>query len=137
MLTVEHISSTSQAVAPSTSNALISGVTAYLLDHFREPDLSVTGVARQFYVSREHLSRTFKSYTSESISHYITDLRMQEFRYSLVMGKSVLDACLASGFSDYSSFVKSFRRLYGITPMEYRDHLRNAMNHTPLYDPAD
>ena len=108
------------------------GVTAYILERFRDPELNVASIAQQFYVSREHLSRIFKSYTNESIRHYITDLRMQEFRYGLVTGKSVLDACLASGFSDYSSFVKSFRNLYGITPTEYREQLKKAINRTPL-----
>ena len=137
MLTIEHIVSTSQTVAPSASSELISGVTAYILERFREPELSVASAAQQFYISREHLSRTFKSYTGESISHYITDLRMQEFRHGLVMGKNVLESCLESGFSDYSSFVKTFRKLYGITPAEYRDHLKKAMNRAPLADPAN
>ena len=132
MLTIEHVAGTSQSVAPSASSALISGVTAYILERFRDPELNVASIAQQFYVSREHLSRSFKSYTNESIRHYITDLRMQEFRYGLVTGKSVLDACLASGFSDYSSFVKSFRNLYGITPTEYREQLKKAINRTPL-----
>ena len=132
MLTIEHVAGTSQSVAPSASSALISGVTAYIFEHFRDPELNVASIAQQFYVSREHLSRIFKSYTNESIRHYITDLRMQEFRYGLVTGKSVLDACLASGFSDYSSFVKSFRNLYGITPTEYREQLKKAINRTPL-----
>ena len=93
--------------------------------------MNVAVIARQFYISREHLSRSFKSYTGESISHYITELRMQEFRYGLVSGKSVLSACMESGFSDYSSFVKSFRRLYGISPVEYREQLKSAMNRAP------
>ena len=126
MLTIEHVAGTSQSVAPNASSALISGVTAYILERFRDPELNVASIAQQFYVSREHLSRIFKSYTNESIRHYITDLRMQEFRYGLVTGKSVLDACLASGFSDYSSFVKSFRNLYGITPTEYREQLKQT-----------
>ena len=62
---------------------------------------------------------------------------MQEFRYGLVAGKSVLDACMESGFSDYSSFVKSFRKLYGITPAEYREQLKSAMNRAPLTEPAE
>ena len=132
MLTIEHVAGTSQSVAPNASSALISGVTAYILERFRDPELNVASIAQQFYVSREHLSRSFKSYTNESIRHYITDLRMQEFRYGLVTGKSVLDACLASGFSDYSSFVKSFRNLYGITPTEYREQLKKAINRSPL-----
>ena len=132
MLTIEHVASTSQSVPPNASSKLISGVTAYILEHFRDPELNVSDIAQHFYISREHLSRSFKSYTNESIRHYITDLRMQEFRYSLVTGKNVLDACLASGFSDYSSFVKSFRKLYGLTPTEYREQLKKAINRTPL-----
>lgn len=132
MLTVKHIARASKSVVPDASSTLVSGVTAYIQEQFRDPELNVAGIAQQFYISREHLSRTFKSYTSESISHYITDLRMQEFRYGLVSGKSVINACRESGFSDYSSFVKSFRKLYGITPMEYREQLKSAMNRVPL-----
>ena len=117
MLTVKHIARASKSVVPNASSTLVSGVTAYIQEQYRDPELNVAGIAQHFYVSREHLSRTFKSYTSESISHYITDLRMQEFRYGLVSGKSVVNACRESGFSDYSIFVKSFRKLYGITPM--------------------
>ena len=127
MLTAEQAARSFETVAPSSSSELVSAVTGFILEHFREPELSVALCAQQFYISREHLSRTFKSYTSESISHYITDLRMQEFRYGLLKGKNVLSACLESGFSDYSSFVKSFRKLYGITPVEYREQLRSAM----------
>ena len=137
MLLTAHVARTSHSVTPSASSALISEVTAYIQQRFREPELNVANVAQQFYVSREHLSRAFKSYTGESISHYITDLRMQEFRYGLLMGKNVLPACLESGFSDYSSFVKSFRKLYGITPMEYREQLKNAMNRAPLAEVAE
>jgi AraC-like DNA-binding protein len=128
MLTVEYIARTSGTVAPISSNDLVTEVTVFIQEHFREPELNVAGVAQRFFVSREHLSRVFKSYTGESISHYLTDLRMQEFRYGLVNGKSVLSACLESGFSDYSSFVKSFRKLYGISPAQYREQLRSAMN---------
>ena len=137
MLLTAHVARTSQSVTPSASSALISDVTSYIQRRFREPELNVASVAQQFYVSREHLSRAFKTYTGENISHYITDLRMQEFRYGLLMGKNVLPACLESGFSDYSSFVKSFRKLYGITPMEYREQLKNAMNRAPLAEVAE
>lgn len=139
VLTVEHLAGGAKPEPPSATSAtsaLIRNVTAYILESFRDPELNVSKLARQFYVSREHLSRTFRDHTGESISHYITDLRMQEFRYGLVMGRSVLDACLASGFSDYSSFVKTFRKLYGITPAEYREQLKNALNRIPAEEDA-
>ncbi|MBR1566165.1 MAG: helix-turn-helix transcriptional regulator [Oscillospiraceae bacterium] len=137
MLTITHTLHADDTLTVNSSSALISDVTAYIQIHFRDPELNVARLAQQFYVSREHLSRTFRASTDESISHYLTDLRMQEFRYGLLMGKSVLNACLESGFSDYSSFVKSFRKLYGITPMEYREQLKNAMNRVPAESGAD
>ncbi len=115
----------------SATERLIAEITAHIREHFREPELSVGSIAQSFYVSREHLSRTFKSQMNESISHYITYLRMQEFRYGLSQGKNVQTACMESGFSNYSSFVKSFRKLYGITPAEYREQLNTAMRHDP------
>lgn len=78
------------------------------------------------YTSREHLSRVFKEYTLESIHGYLTNLRMQHCRNELADGTGVLDACTASGFANYSSFLKSFRALYGITPAEYRAQLRQS-----------
>ncbi len=137
ILTTEYIAQGSQPVAPSASSVLVSDVTAHIQEHFRDPELNVARIAQTFYVSREHLSRTFHSHTGESISHYLVDLRMQEFRYGLMKQKSVLSACLESGFSDYSSFVKSFRKLYGISPAEYREQLQRAINRGQLENPLD
>ena len=136
-LTMEQVARTSDSVVPSASSDLVSAVTAFIQKHYCEPELNVARTAQEFYISREHLSRIFKNYTNESISHYITDLRMQEFRYGLLKGKSVLSACMESGFSDYSSFVKSFRKLYGITPVEYREQLRSAMDRDGLQKPKE
>ena len=46
---------------------------------------------------------------------------------ALEEGVSVLNACTESGFPDYSSFLKTFRRLYGITPTEYRAQHRTMV----------
>ena len=109
---------------PTATNKLAAKAVEYLQRHYREPDLSVAQVAEYTYVSREHLSRIFKEYTAETIHSYITDLRMQDFRSAIADGKGILEASIESGFSNYSSFVKTFRKLYGISPMEYRNQLK-------------
>ena len=93
---------------------------------YTDPHLTVAQLAKYTYTSREHLSRVFKEYTLESIHGYLTNLRMQHCRNELADGTGVLDACTASGFANYSSFLKSFRALYGITPAEYRAQLRQS-----------
>ena len=82
---------------------------------------------QELYASREHLSRAFKECTMESIHNYLIYLRMQHCRKALEEGVSVLNACTESGFPDYSSFLKTFRRLYSITPAEYRAQHRTMV----------
>ena len=112
------------APPPSATSLLVARAVAYLQANYTDPQLNVAQLARYTYTSREHLSRVFKEYTLESVHGYLTNLRMQHCRNALAAGMSVLDACSASGFTNYSSFVKSFRALYGITPTEYRAQLR-------------
>lgn len=112
---------------PSATSPLVALVTTYLQQHYREPDLTVSSLAKYAYVSREHLSRVFKDYTMQSVYSYLTELRMQSCRRDMEAGKRILDACLENSFSDYSSFLKSFRKRYGISPQEYRARLRTEL----------
>lgn len=112
---------------PSSTSPLVALVTTYLQQHYRELDLNVNALARYAYVSREHLSRAFKEYTMQSFHGYLTELRMQSCRRDIADGKRILDACLENGFSNYSSFLKTFHKMYGVTPQEYRAQLRSAM----------
>lgn len=112
---------------PSATSVLVAKAVAYLQANYADPGLTVSQLAKYTYTSREHLSRAFKDYTMESVHGYLTNLRMQHCRRAIASGTNVLDACHASGFSNYTSFLKSFRSLYGITPSEYRNKLRSAV----------
>lgn len=127
LLLISQIVEERRTAPSSATSALVAKAVAYLQEHYTDPDLTVAQLARHTYSSREHLSRAFKDYTMESIHGYLTNLRMQRCRRCIAAGLSVLDACNESGFSNYSSFLKSFRNLYGITPSEYRNQLRGAV----------
>lgn len=120
LLLITQLTGTGRTSAPSSTSVLVGRATAYLQAHYQDPNLTTMQLAQELYATREHLSRAFKECTMESIHSYLTHLRMQHCRKALEEGASVLDACTESGFPDYSSFLKTFRRLYGITPTEYR-----------------
>ncbi len=102
------------------SNALIAKAVTYLQENFQDPNLNVTKLAQETFTSREYLSRLFKQQTTESIHSYLTSLRMQHCVTALSAGTSILDAYVDSGFSSYTSFLKTFRSYYGMTPKEYQ-----------------
>ena len=84
---------------------------SYIQEHFTDPELTVYDIAEYTYSSREHISRLFKRYTMESIHSNITELRIQHFHQLILEGKSIMDSCTFSGFSDYSSFTRSFKKI--------------------------
>ena len=117
----------SQGLEDPAAPVYWSRAVAYLQTHYQDPTLTTAQLAQELYASREHLSRAFKECTMESIHNYLIYLRMQHCRKALEEGVSVLNACTESGFPDYSSFLKTFRRLYGITPAEYRAQHRTMV----------
>lgn len=123
-LIMDQIVEANDIEPPAAASLLAARAIEYIQARYQDPDLTVTTVADHMFVSREHLSRTFKAYTMESVHSYITALRMQDCRRAIAEGSPLLRACTESGFSDYSSFFKSFRRLYGMTPAEYRRQLK-------------
>ena len=127
MLLITQATGSGQTTAPSSTSVLVARAVAYLQTHYQDPTLTTVQLAQKLYASRKHLSRAFKECTMESIHNYLTYLRMQHCRKALEEGVSVLNACTESGFPDYSSFLKTFRRLYGITPAEYRAQHRTMV----------
>ena len=110
--------------APSSTSRQVARAVEYIQDHYQNPGLSVAELCEATYTSRGYLSRIFKECTMETIYSYITLLRMQHCRQILAeTDKSVLEACIESGFPDYTSFLKRFRRLYGISPSQYKKQL--------------
>ena len=114
------------------SSALVSKAQRFIQQHYTDPSFSINQLTDFLYVSRSHISRVFREYTMESIHGYLTGLRLQHFKNALGEGKSILAACTESGFSDYSSFLKTFRKTYGITPNEYRKRLFQNPEQAPV-----
>ena len=92
----------------------------YVYQHAHEP-FTVAQLAEELNVSREYLSRTFKSVEGVSLSEFIRSSRIEAaqklLRYS---DRSVLEISRYLGFSSQSHFSSAFRSQTGRTPQEYR-----------------
>ena len=98
----------------------LSEVQSYIDRHYHEP-ISLETVAQQFFVSKEHLSRSFKSQTGENLSDYIVKKRMEKARELIVQdGISIKNAAELAGYVDLAYFYRVFKKHFGVTPGELR-----------------
>lgn len=87
-----------------------------------EDTIRVDDLADQFAISRRTLERRFKKATSNTITEYIQRVKVEAAKKSLETSrKNVNEVMYDVGYSDTKSFRNLFRRITGLTPIEYRD----------------
>lgn len=96
-------------------------VQKYIEGHHNEM-LRVNDLADRFAVSRRTLERRFKKATSNTVSQYIQRVKVEAAKRNLESGrKNVNEVMYDVGYSDSKSFRDLFRKITGLTPVQYRD----------------
>jgi AraC family transcriptional regulator len=101
----------------------LSQVKALLHDSFREP-LSLNQVAQAAGVHPSHVAREFHRAYGVTIGEYVRKLRVESIAQQLVYSRkdtaSLVDLALGAGFSSQAHMSTVFKRVMGMTPIEYR-----------------
>lgn len=96
----------------------------YMEEHCSE-HLTLPEVADHVYVSQWHLSKLLNGYARQSFFDLLAACRVQKARELLAdPSKKVSDVAFDAGYSDVAHFSRSFKKLTGKTPMEYRAGLK-------------
>lgn len=83
-----------------------------------EKDLSIDTLAGEFFLSRYHMMRKFKEETGFTIHSYITSKRLLFARSLIAQGIPVMKASEQSGFHDYTTFVRAYKKQFGSAPTQ-------------------
>ncbi len=98
--------------------------TNYIRDNMKEIK-SIEQIAAHINVSVSYLCRIFKKHMGYTPYEY---LLLQRIEYAKRLmnyhDKNVTEACIESGFNDYSNFISAFRKKVGMTPKEYKNSSR-------------
>lgn len=105
------------AVGAQDDQPQIKEVLAYINANLTEP-LTLEGLAAQFYRSRNSLSRAFKRATGTTVPDYILYKRMALARILLQAGHPVGVAARECGYTEYSTFYRGYRKVFGQSPSE-------------------
>ncbi len=73
-------------------------------------------LAEQMFVSEGYLYHLFKQEMKVSPGRYVTEKRLLAARNMLLQGKQPTKIYLDCGFSDYSSFFRSYNKFFGYPP---------------------
>lgn len=79
-------------------------------------NLSIDQLANRFFFSKYHMMRKFKNETGYTIHNYITSKRLLMARSLISQGIPVMKAAQASGFRDYTTFVRAYKKQFGKAP---------------------
>jgi AraC-like DNA-binding protein len=101
---------------------LIYRTVSYISAHFTEEDLSLTGMARDLYISPFALSRVFSGTFHMNFSRYVNEMRIDYAKHLLAYtDQSVTEIFENAGFGRQRTFNRAFREYVHMTPKEFRD----------------
>lgn len=92
------------------------------IDNNLDSELSLEIVAKVGFYSPFHFHRIFKAITNETLNSYITRKRIEKTASILLHQKnvSITELSLQYGFNSNSSFTRTFKKFFGISPSEFR-----------------
>lgn len=93
----------------------------YLDEHYAE-DITLEKIADVAGFSKFHFSRLFKQCSGYNFYDYVCYRRIKAAETLLLKpGNSITEVALQSGFSSLSTFNRTFKKVKGCTPSEYRN----------------
>lgn len=102
---------------------LVSAMINYINAHLNE-NITVEDIADSLYLNHDYAARIFKKYVNTTIKQFVVLQRMTKAKQLLLEGKSVAETQKILGYNSYEHFFKTFKKVTGMTPKEYRELYR-------------
>ena len=104
-------------------SSVIYPAIAYINDHLKD-GISMKEMADLCHLSPSYFSRTFNRETGESCANYINRRKIALAKELLrETSKSISQIAEEAGYINISNFIAVFKRLEGVTPSVYRQHM--------------
>ena len=96
-------------------NAKLLQIIDYINEHLSE-EITIDILSAKFFLSRYYLMHFFKEETGYTIGNYITEKRLLLAKSLVQNGCSLTEACFQSGFKNYSTFSRAFKKAFKTIP---------------------
>jgi two-component system response regulator YesN len=101
-------------------NSIVQKIKDYIASHLNV-DFTREDLADYVFLNPAYISRLFKAETKLSLLDYILQERMRKASELLLeTDQPVSQIAVNLGYGNFSYFARMFKRVYGVTPQEYR-----------------
>ena len=104
----------------SGRNTVEKEMISYIQQNFTG-EISLKEFGEQFHLSEKYISRYFKEHFHITLSKYVTYLRLEHAKQLLQNNDiPITEVAMQSGYQNVSYFIRSFKKIYGVSPLKYR-----------------
>ncbi|SFD65833.1 two-component system, response regulator YesN [Paenibacillus catalpae] len=101
---------------------VIKQVKEYIVSHYNNEQLSLKIIANHVRISPSHLSKVFSQETGQTLTEYLTQIRIGKAMELLKTTRSKsFEIAFEVGYNDPHYFSNLFKKMTGMTPKEYRN----------------
>ncbi len=99
---------------------IVDRITDYI-DHHIAEEINREQLAVLVYLNPSYMARLFKKGTGQSLTDYITDVRMNRAKeYLTQTSMSISEIAVKTGYPNFSYFSRVFKKYYEVSPSEMR-----------------
>ncbi|TYQ15159.1 UNVERIFIED_CONTAM: two-component system response regulator YesN [Acetivibrio alkalicellulosi] len=118
---ITHIVDRIKSIRTRKTNKIVKDIIDYLNENLSNSQLSLTLVAKAFYMNSSYLSRIFKQETGQTFVEYLTKLRIEK-ALDLFKGTDLMlyEVAEKIGIPDPNYFGKCFKKHVGLSVNDYK-----------------
>lgn len=104
-------------------NIHIVYIKEYISQNYMNSDLSIKSISDFIRLSPSYICTIFKNETKQTLNQYITSFRIEKAKDLLIDPRNkISDISLQVGYTDSNYFSKSFKKIVGLSPTEFREN---------------
>jgi two-component system, response regulator YesN len=110
-----------ESIADIFKNKFAYAIKLYIEKNYADKSLSLIKIANNMHLTTVHICHVFKKETGMTVMQYLTNYRIEKAQALLKLKQiKLVEVADRVGFSDANYFTRSFKKVTGITPSDYR-----------------